>query len=744
MSTQLAALIIFLTVLLVATGRETYGQRIAAFDSLPTLKELLKDKKANILSNSARPFFYLKKDSSGVIRYKKSQPLNPWKSLHDTSGRIRLKLTGGFVSYNANFRSLIDTPLLEKNILQHSVNGNMNLELGNLPLQVNYLIRRSNSAFFRDFMDVQVNFDVRKFQQKIYRDAVSNIAGKIDALKDNDAGVLSKILLDKYLHLQKEFALDFNQQKLTEARQMIYVQELSWDKTLPDSLAKSKSDSLRAKAQHYVELYEEYGNKLESVKSVADSLKNVYDQSLKKISRLQQLLKRDFGGINELKKIINDSLIQSSGIKIIPKKYYWLLGIRKLSIGRTTINHSELTAKNLSLKGINFEYSSRFYFAFTAGLVNYRFRDFNIQNAGRPKQYFIMGRFGVGDINKTYLIASLFNGTKQIFASGSIQDLYSVRTTGISLEGRYQFSRYNYLKAEIAKTLAPDFRNNPPEKSKWSLSDKTNQAYLIGGHFEIRRFRFKLDGTYKYTGANFQSFSSFQTNSARNIWNIKGEKYFFKKILRINAAIKNDEFSNPYLIQAYSSNTIFRSFQASFRKKKWPMLSAGYMPMTQLTNINGYLAENRFNSLNGTAFHKYNVSRLSTSTSIVYSRFYNSNADSGFIYFNAKNISLNQQFYFPGYTATINYYRSTNNSYRLNVMEESLLIPFRKNNSILAGVKIYSLERVQNALGFYGNIQVAAGKNFVLRLQWEEGYIPGNKGNLVKNRVGNFQLTKNF
>lgn len=174
------------------------------------------------------------------------------------------------------------------------------------------------------------------------------------------------------------------------------------------------------------------------------------------------------------------------------------------------------------------------------------------------------------------------------------------------------------------------------------------------------------------------------------------------------------------------------------------MLSAGYMPMTQLTNINGYLAENRFNSLNGTAFHKYNVSRLSTSTSIVYSRFYNSNADSGFIYFNAKNISLNQQFYFPGYTATINYYRSTNNSYRLNVMEESLLIPFRKNNSILAGVKIYSLERVQNALGFYGNIQVAAGKNFVLRLQWEEGYIPGNKGNLVKNRVGNFQLTKNF
>jgi len=267
---------------------------------------------------------------------------------------------------------------------------------------------------------------------------------------------------------------------------------------------------------------------------------------------------------------------------------------------------------------------------------------------------------------------------------------------------------------------------------------------MLGGHFEYRKMQAKIDGSYKYTGANFQSFSNFQTNAAQHIWNIKAEKYFFRKHLRLTGAIKSNEFSNPYLVQSYSSNTIFKSLQATFRKKKWPTVSAGYMPMTQLSDINGQLTENRFNSLNANVYHTYNISRLKTASSIVFSRFYNNSSDSGFIYFNAKNILVSQQFYFPSYTATINYYRSSNNAYRLNVMEESFQVPLRKQNSVVVGAKIYSLERVENKVGVYGNIQFAAGRAMQLRIQWEEGYIPGINGNLVKNRIGNIQLTKNF
>jgi hypothetical protein len=78
-----------------------------------------------------------------------------------------LKFNSGFVSYNMNYRSNIDTPFTEKNILQHNAYGNINLSVANLPFRVNYLLRKSNSAIFRNINDVQLEFDAIQFGNTI-------------------------------------------------------------------------------------------------------------------------------------------------------------------------------------------------------------------------------------------------------------------------------------------------------------------------------------------------------------------------------------------------------------------------------------------------------------------------------------------------------------------------------------------------------------------------------------------------
>ncbi|MCW3094078.1 MAG: hypothetical protein JWP81_5147 [Ferruginibacter sp.] len=662
----------------------------------------------------------------------------------DLMNKPLLKFNNGFISFNTDYRSNIDTPFLEKNVVQHNVYGNLSMSIRNIPLNITCLLRKSNSNYFQNINDIQVAFDVQKFQQTVRSNSISKIMRTAELLKDSISEKLGALKSLEYLNLENVFNSRFSLQRLIEAKELLNVAGLSWDNSLPDSLAKIKSDSLKKNASLYIKLYEASKEQLTKVKSSVDSLKDVYENSLRKVKLVQHIANGSINNFREYQKLVSDSVVRNSGIDKALLKYHWLWGVRKISLGRSSVNYSELTAKNISLNGVNFEYNSWYYLSFSAGLIDYRFLDFVIQTPNRPKQYFSMGRAGIGDISKNYFIVSLFRGQKQLFVSGGNYNLYTVKATGISLEARLQINRLSFIKAEIAETVAPDFRTNPPKNNQWNLREKTDKAYAIAVRFIVPQSQTKIDAVYKYTGANFQSFTSFHTNSSLDTWNIKAEQNFFKKRLHIIAAIKSNEYFNPYLIQTYQSNTIFKSFQGVFRKKGWPVLSAGYMPMTQLTNMGGIVVENKFNSLSTTTYHHYRILDTKAATTVVYTKFYNTRADSGFIYFNATNLFVNQLFYFSLFKATINITHSTNKRYELNVLDENIQVPVKNIAAILFGIKINNLDRQYNKLGCYGNVQFSFLRNSTLSLFYEDGYIPGIGGTLVKNSIGSIQLSKRF
>lgn len=131
----------------------------------------MKDESINGLTNSSKSIMQKNKDKLGAYTNDSAA-----RSLYSINSLKELlfkkpffKMNGGFITYNMNYRSAIDTPFAEKNILQHNAYGNFNVSIANIPFNVNYLFRRSNSSIYRNINDVQVVFDAMQFNNNIKR-----------------------------------------------------------------------------------------------------------------------------------------------------------------------------------------------------------------------------------------------------------------------------------------------------------------------------------------------------------------------------------------------------------------------------------------------------------------------------------------------------------------------------------------------------------------------------------------------
>jgi hypothetical protein len=313
-----------------------------------------------------------------------------------------------------------------------------------------------------------------------------------------------------------------------------------------------------------------------------------------------------------------------------------------------------------------------------------------------------------------------------------------------------------YITAEVAKSLAPDFGASPQPPpggggggnslpyTKFNLSDHSNQAYAIKVYSFIPATATRLEGFYKHTGANYQSFSSFQTNNALESWALKADQGFFKRKLRLAASLRKNEFTNPFLPQDYKSNTIFKSLTATFRMRKWPVITVGYQPMSQLTVLDDQVIGNRFQVLNASAYHIYKIKDLRTASTVVLNKFYNSSSDSGFVYFNATNVFWAQQFFFKAFTTQVAISYTRNPGYRMVVMDEGVQLNLTRLGSVGFGVKINNLNEELVKTGGYVNANLRVYKQDFVTLSYEQGYLPGFNKGLIRNEMATVQFVKSF
>lgn len=668
---------------------------------------------------------------------------NPFRKLFIT--RPAFRLNGGTVCYNANYRSIIDTPYAEQGILQQNVTGRWDVTVGNvLPIQVNYWLRQTNSRYFNNIYDVQVNFNGAAFREKLKAGMRERMIALAPSIKDTLLEKLYALKQADLSSLENKLKRTFNPQKLIEANETLKVPKLTWDTGLPDSVNQHKEDSFKNAAMHYLRQYNDTKKQYDSLHGQVDSLKGKYEDNLKKVNQYRQMINGNWKDLQSARAW--KSKLQEYGMEDlnIPAKYRWLLGVRNFSLGRSPVNYSELTAKNVSVNGINFEYNSWYYLALSAGTVNYRFRDFVVSNAGKKNQYLALIRAGIGKLEKNYFILSAFKGQKQLYASSSGSNS-TIKITGYSAESRWAINRTSYLTAEVAKSLTPDYRNNPPQSSnKFTLSDKNNQAVAFRFYTDIPATRSRFEAFYKQTGANYQSFSSYSTNAAMESWYIKADQTLFKRKLRIAASLRKNEYSNPYITQDYNSNTVSKSLTATWRVRKWPVVTVGYQPMSQYTKVDDQVLESRYQTFNTTIFHVYQVRQLKMSTTVMLNKFYNNNTDTGFLYYNATNSFLTQTFYFNSFTANAGISYSKNSSYTLQILDGGIQPNIPKFGTIGIGIKINNLDHTEIKAGGYVSANIRLWKQDMLFITYEHGYLPGNEHGLVRNEMGTVQFIKTF
>lgn len=668
---------------------------------------------------------------------------HPFKKLLYT--KPLLKITGGYVSYQFNYRSAIDTPYVEKDIAQHHITGNLFLTVaGHLPVRVTWWSRQSNSRVFRDITDVQASFDGAAFQHQLQSSLRQRLLAMAPSLKDSLTEKLYHLKKLQLSGLKEQLQGSFSPQSLVEANETLRVPRITWQPGVADSVNSRRADSLKKAAALLLDLYAKTKGEYDRLEKQVDSLKTEYEQNLRKIQQFKQLVTGKWEELiasREWKEKLQE--YGMSNVEV-PAKYRWLLGLRQFSVGRSVTNYSELTVKNTSVNGLNFEYNSWYYLAVAAGVVDYRYRDFVVNGANKKPQYLYLVRAGIGRLEKNYFILSAFRGEKQLFPSNGAR-LSSITVTGFSAEAKMQVNRTTYVIAEVAKSLAPDFRNNPSQgNTKFSLSDRSNQAYALKLYAYLPSTGTRLEGYYKHTGANFQSFSSFQTNAALESWSFKANQDFFKRRLRLSAAVRKNEFTNPFLPQDYKSNTVFKSLTATFKMRKWPVITVGYQPMSQLTALDSQVVENRFQVLNASAYHIYKINNLRTASTVVLNKFYNTNSDTGFVYYNATNVFWAQQFFFKAFTAQVAVSWTQNSGYRLAVMDEGIQLNLAKLGSVGFGVKINSLNDEVIKTGGYVNASLRVYKQDVITLSYEQGYLPGFNKGLIRNEMGTVQFVKSF
>jgi hypothetical protein len=657
-----------------------------------------------------------------------------------------LKINGGSIGYGYDYRSTVDTPFIYNNLYQHHINGDASVTIaGKIPLRISLYARRSNSAYFKDITDVQVAFDPAAYrnqlgaglQKKLEKDALSIQ----DSLSQQLAGIrqLQAMSLNNWLNNPQTL------ERLVNAHEILNIAKKAYDPKKPDSSNKQHADSLQKNARTFIALYEKTVGKYHAVSKQADSLKRKYDSSLVRYKQFQQLLKGQIpagSDYNKWKKKLDST--GSSAVDISSKDRF-LLGVRSFGLGRSVLNYSDLTVKNISITGINFEYNSWYYMAFAAGLVDYRFRDFIVTPAQQGRQYLYLARLGLGKIERNYFIVTAYHGQKQLFANvNGTSQFNTVQVTGFAAETKWQLNANTFAVAEAAQSFSPNFQTVPATISKWTFSDKSNKALSLKISSYFPSTLTKVEGMYKFMGANFQSFNSFQTNSQVVSWYVKADQSLFKRKLKISASVRSNDFSNPYIIQNYKANTVFESISATFKSKGLPTVSLGYMPITQLTMIGNQLAQSQFQTLNASISHFYKIGQQRLSTSVIYTKFYNTNSDSGFIYYNSNNLYIIHSLFFNHFTTGVTISHSQNSDYNYNVMEGNFNVLVSKRSSLGGGIKINNLYHTETKLGGYGSANISITKKDVVHLRFEDGYLPGNGNRLVGNTMANISYTRMF
>ncbi len=699
----------------------------------------------------------------------------------------------GNILYDVNYRSRLDTPYAENNVYQHTIQTRLDFVYkGQYPFKLYLTAHFGNSPLFRKYFDLNFSYTrndfVRLMKQNILQAGSSYLMSRFKTLDSLKQLIDAKRLA--ILSLRATMPKTDPAQKIVEEREKsvfengnrsagngstfpsvpgfslntgdssksYYKKEdssLSSNLILKKKSMTSATDTIPGKLYSYENEITEKEKKLDSLSQDLQKLMTTYNQVKSLQQANQEQWTKNIEGARDLNGL-KDGLHQM-GIpdSVLPKGYQTLYAIRSFSVGRSVVNYSELSVKNVSITGVQAEYNPNYYYAFAAGKITYQFQDFVVPNSTGSNQSVALVRFGKGMKDGNHIIFTYYTGKRQYFNSSivspAVSTIPSYLLSGYTLEGLFKLSRNISLTAEVAKSTGPYYSPDSAQSKNWrhslfSFNDHSNEAYSVKLNSYFPQTFTRFSASYNYMGASFESFSTFSTGASQKRWQMRLEQPFFKRQLTVISSVQQNEYYNPFVATTFSSSAVLASFQANLRIRKWPYLSLGYFPSYQLTKISdNEFSENRYYTLVANAGYSYRYHSLQMSTTAIYSKFYNAPSDSGFVYFNAENFLVSQFFFLKRFTFQFDGSLSANIGYNIYTIANNDQVAINNLISVGGGWKMIreSLEQ-ELQWGYSGNVTLNFRRLGSIQLMMDKGFIPGPDKKLVENNMGRLTYYKTF
>ncbi|MBV7530981.1 hypothetical protein [Chitinophaga sp. sic0106] len=656
----------------------------------------------------------------------------------------------GNITYDYFYQSNIDTPFAERNIHQHTLQTNLSITVRNrYPVQVSFSTQQGNSSLFNNLTGGKISFNSNDFKNQLFMNARKWVV--TDPKRQANLDKFQQQLDDTFDQLNKlksSYNSNVYTQQSVEARELLYLRARD---TAMGRLSSFKNhDSLY---QSKILEKEKYNRELDSLGDHYDHLKQQYDKTY------QGLMSQKTRLLNALQHSKNNKALTDAldalqvPDSVLPKGYKTLLAIRNVGIGRSMVDYSELTARNISITGVQLELNPSWYLAVASGTVDYTFRNFIIREKRSP-QYLNLIRTGLGQRESSHIYLTYYTGKKELYGANATPADPSVSVDnhlmGIALEGQWQLGRQTYVTGEIAKSSLPfNVRKGHGQgnlQSMLNFDGHSNEAWSIGIATMLSRTATRLTGSYRQMGSNFQSFSLYTTGSQQTAWVVQVDQPLFKEQLLLSAALRKNSYSTYFEPAAFESNTLFKRFQISIRVPRLPFITLAYQPTSQLVKLSDQrFTEQIFHTLTGTATYNYRLNEVMMNTLLAYSRFFNQDTDSTFVYFNSTNFTASQTIFLHKLTLTGQLNTSITNAY--NLYTASGDVNWQICYWLQAGGSVQ-----HNYQSKYNLSQLGYGMNIRLRIPYvgdisgsaQKRYLPGSSRQLVSNNTGRITYTKIF
>lgn len=684
----------------------------------------------------------------------------------------------GNLRYDFLYRSLTDTPFAQQDFMQHTLQASARLLVkGEYPLLLNIMVRKSNSPYFRDRVDAGLQFSgntflsrmKQKLQQLSAADLHQRMEQEMAGWKQQQArlqqeiarlrnqvenpAVLPALITEREEGIRRKAGTDSLLLFFENNKNKIPVK--GWGKaaagymnakaaSLPDSSAAGKLAKQWAQAKQALARYQQElaasEQKIKAIKKAAADTLSKWKQEISRIRNPDEL-KRYAAAHNEK-------------AARLPRGWKALTALQQFSAGRTWLDVSELTVKNISLTGVQAAfYPSRFYVAAGGGRINARYRDFIMKQGQAPAQSLFFLRAGIGRLHSNYFILTYYEGKKELLrAFGPGQSFLPAQTVaGISAEGKLAINEHISVSAEIARSsyFSPDAtvaNHSAPGKQLWNLRSRTNEAYSIKAAAYWPQTATRFTGFFRKMNRQFQSFHLLPAGNMQEAYQLQVRQSFWKQRVQLEAGVKKNDFSNAFITPGISSRSVFKTAVLSVRIPRYPSVTLSWYPSSQVTVLDdNVLAENQYNTLSGTVHYLYRTGELSMSTTAVYLRFFNESADSGFIYYNSSNLTLQHLISARRFQWQSGFTWSVQPGLRMLTLEQSGHWQAGRWLGFSAGIRYSRIPAAAHTYwGGMAGMQVEVRRWGTLQLFYDKSYLPGTARNLLPVDMGRISYQRNF